>query len=76
MVEVAKEDEEWSRGSGSGAPPFEGSKGEVGGVRYAEDEVDEGCEKEVLCFPESNVESVLLYPVEGGRLALGEAEKK
>lgn len=43
LEEVVDEDcEEWSRGRGSEAPPFGRSKGEVGGVGYADDDVDEG----------------------------------
>ena len=75
MVAVAEEDCEEERGlnkRGREAAPFGVSKGEGGGVGYIEeDEVDEG-----LCFPESKAESVLPYPDEGSRLALGEAAKK
>ena len=72
LVKVAEEDGEGERGrgkgSGSEAPAFGRSRGEMGGEGYAEDGT--------LCFPDSRVESVLPYPDEGGKLGLGDAEKK
>ena len=67
-VEDSEEDDEDDE-----MPPLGRSEGDGGGVRYAE---EEEIEYGTLCFPESRAESVLPYPDGGGRLALGEGEKK